>query len=672
MRRDLRRLFAPRHVAVIGGGAWCSRLIIQMRRFGYRGTIHPVHPQRREIEGLAAVARIGDLPHAPDAAFIGVNRDATIEAVEDLAAMGAGGAVCFASGFSEAEAEIEGAGAQQARLVRAAGDMPILGPNCYGFVNALDGALLWPDQHGCTRVERGVALLTQSSNIAINLTMQRRGLPIAYMVTCGNMAQTSQAEIAAALLDDERVTAIGLHVEGFGDTDHWVALARKARERGIPLVALKLGRSDQARRAALSHTASLAGADAGAQALLGRLGIARVGELPVLLETLKLLHHFGPLPSRAISSVSCSGGEAGLVADMGAERGLTFPPLAASQRAGLATALGPRVALSNPLDYHTYIGGDDAAMAATFSAISDTDLALTMLIVDYPHTDASDWACTIRAAHAARAQTGARLAVVSTLPELMPDETARQLLAGGVISIGGLGEALCAAAAAATLTPSDDEPPLPPGPERSAVLLDEGEAKRRLADAGLAVPRGVMAHRHGLEAAAQALRPPLALKSTHLAHKTESGGVALNLSPGGLEAAAKAMPGEEFLIEEMVLEAVAEVQVGVLRDPAHGFLLTLAAGGILSELLADSRNLLVPSSRAAVRRALGELRIAPLLAGYRGRPAADLEAVLDAIEAIQAYVLANADRVEELEINPLICTPSGAFAADALLREAPE
>ena len=142
--------------------------------------------------------------------------------------MGAGGAVCFAAGFAETAAEDAEGAELQASLVAAAGGMPILGPNCYGFVNALDGALLWPDQHGCIRVDRGVAIVTQSSNIAINLTMQRRALPLAYVVTCGNQAQTGMADIAAALLEDRRVTAIGLHVEGFADLPAWEALARAA------------------------------------------------------------------------------------------------------------------------------------------------------------------------------------------------------------------------------------------------------------------------------------------------------------------------------------------------------------------------------------------------------------------------------------------------------------
>ncbi len=165
-----------------------------------------------------------------------------------------------------------------------------------------------------------------------------------------------------ALLDDPRVTTLGLHVEGIGDLRGSEALADHSRALGKPIVALKIGRSEQARSAAISHTASIAGSDAGARALSGRLGIAQVASLGGLLETLKLLHVTGPLASNRIASMSCSGGEAGLIADAAHGKALVFPPLEPSQRDALRAALGPKVALANPLDYHTYIWGQTAAL----------------------------------------------------------------------------------------------------------------------------------------------------------------------------------------------------------------------------------------------------------------------------------------------------------------------
>lgn len=667
--RDLSRLFRPGTIAVIGGGAWCGEVVKQCRKMGFDGEVWRVHPKG----GEGVYSTLESLPSAPDAAFVGINRHATIEAVRLLRDMGAGGAVCFASGFSEAAAEDASGHDLQADLLDAAGEMPILGPNCYGFVNAIDGALLWPDQHGATRVDRGVAILTQSSNIAINLTMQARGLPIAYMVTCGNMAQTGQAEIAAGLLEDDRVTAIGVHVEGFSDLRAWEALATKAHAKGIPLIALKVGRSAQAQAATVSHTASLAGGDAGAQALLDRLGIPRLNGLPAFLETLKLLHVTGPLPSNRIASISCSGGEASLAADTAQGRDVVFPPLNNSQKQALSAALGPMVALANPLDYHTYIWRDEGAMTAAWSGMVDPDLALTMIILDYPRADRcdpTDWDIATHAALNVRAQTGANVAVVASLPELMSEATCERLMAGGVVPILGLEEAVLAAEAAAKLHPPAEAPICLPGGERQGQVLSEAQSKAALIAHGLDVPRSKIGS-NPAEISDQ-IGYPLVLKGEGIAHKTEAGAVALGvLSADEVARAAAKMPTDSFLVEEMITGGVAELLIGVTRDPAHGFVLTLAAGGILTELLQDSASVLVPASRDSVKQALSCLKTYRLLQGYRGAPAADLDAILDAVDAIQAYVLANAARLEEVEVNPLICTPTRAVAADALIKEDP-
>ena len=672
--KSLKRLFRPDSIAVIGGGTWCSAVIEQCRKMGFAGDIWPVHPKAEEVAGLPAYRDIEALPFAPDASFIGINRLATIEVVKALSARGAAGAVCFASGFLEAEAEdSEGADLQQ-RLLEAAGDMPVLGPNCYGFINYLDGALLWPDQHGGQRVEKGVAIVTQSSNIAINLTMQKRALPLAYVVTCGNQAQTGLAEIGEALLEDDRVTVLGLHIEGFGDLRAFEALALKARQLGKQIVALKVGRSAQARAATVSHTASLAGGDAGAGALLARLGIPRLYDLPSFLETLKLMHVVGRLPSTRIATISCSGGEASLAADTAHGRGVSLPALNDRQRTDLRAALGPMVALANPLDYHTYIWRDVDAMTRAFSAMVDPQLAMTLLVVDFPRgdrCDPSDWECVTQAAIAVRQQTGQPIAIVATLPELLPEDVAEQLLAAGVVPMLGLSEAMSAIEAAGLPLPELAHPLLLPTKSHpDPDLVPEGEAKAWLARFGLRVPRSKPARSVvAARAVAADIGYPVVLKGEGIAHKTEEGAVRLNLTCGqDVSDAAVAMPTDRFLVEEMVTGAVAELLVGVIKDPAHGFVLTLAAGGTLTEIMQDSASVLLPASDAALNTALDSLRIAPLLSGYRGAPPADRAAILRAIRAVEAYVVAEAEGLEEIEINPLLCTPSDAVAADALIR----
>ncbi|MTI44766.1 acyl-CoA synthetase (NDP forming) [Roseibium hamelinense] len=669
--RGLDRLLRPQYIAVIGGGTWCENVIRACHANDFQGTLEAVHPQRTEIAGCRAVPSLSNLPRPPDAAFVGINRHKTVKIVQELRSMGAGGAICFASGFQEAAEELSDGTGLQADLIAAAGAMPILGPNCYGYINALDGAALWPDQHGLARVKKGVAIVAQSSNIALNLTMQTRGLPVAYLVTAGNQAQIGISEIGSALLDDDRVTAIGLHIEGIDDLTAFEAFARKAHALGKPVVALKVGRSEQARAATVSHTASLAGSSAGASALFERLGIAEVRDLPVLLEALKVVHVAGALASPDLASLSCSGGEAGLIADLAIDTTLSFPALSNRQKAGLREALGPKVALANPLDYHTYIWGDANAMSRAFSAMMDGPPALGIVILDIPRLDRCDpaaWLKTVEAVKRAKAASGKPFAVLTSLSEGMPEALAAELIGNGIVPLSGLRDAMGAleAAYAAAAAPNPHPIHRPHVPD-SLKTLNEEAAKRALSAFHLRVPQNRRADCPASAAlAAQELLFPVVLKGLGIAHKSEAGAVALNLQDkNAVMTAACAMPAGSFLIEEMVTDVLAELLVGVINDPAHGLVLTLAAGGVLTEILNDRASLLLPVERTDVEAALETLSYARVLDGYRGASACDLEAIIDAVMAVQAYALS--EPVAEIEINPLLCGADFAIAADALI-----
>lgn len=678
-RFDLSRLLRPRSIAVIGGKP-AAEVIRQSRRMGFAGEIWPVHPQHEAVEGLPAFRSVADLPASPDAVFLGINRHAVIEVTAALAVRGAGGAVCYASGF----AETGGEGADlQARLVAAAGAMPVLGPNCYGVINYLDGALLWPDQHGGQRVERGVALVTQSSNIAINLTMQRRGLPIAYVATLGNQAVAGLAEMVEAFLDDPRVTAIGLHIEGLAEPAALARAAARARRQGVPILALKTGRSAEGAQLTLSHTASLAGGDAVTDAFLRRIGVVRVASLPVLLEALKLLHVAGPLPGRDIASMSCSGGEAALIADAALGTGLRFRPLDPAQTAQVAATVSALVTVSNPFDYHTFIWANAPAMTETFAAMMAAAFDLTLLVLDLPRGDRcsdADWVPSLEALMAASHRTGRKAALVASMPEGLPEEQAQRLVAAGVAPLLGIDDALAAIAAAAeagdilrvadALLPAEPVS-LAPGLVRT---LSEWQGKRRLAGHGVPVAEGRLVRSpEEAVAAAEAIGFPVVLKATgaDLAHKTELGAVRLNLADAAeVRDAATALIGlgEALLVERMIGGAVAELIVGIGRDPLLGLHLVLGSGGTLVELVGDRRILLLPAGRAEVAAAIRSLKVARLLDGHRGRPPGDLDAAVDAVLAIQGFALAHAGRLAELDVNPLIVTSSGAVAADVLLR----
>ena len=672
---DLRRLLQPRSIAVFGG--WQAEGVIRRcAEMGFAGPIWPVHPTK-----AGAYRNVADLPAAPDAAFIAVNREATVGIVRDLAAMGAGGAVCHAAGFKESG----GRGVElQAALIEAAGEMPILGPNCYGIINYLDGALLWFDQHGGRRCERGVAILTQSGNIGLNLTMQRRGLPIGHLMTLGNQAKVGLSDCIAALVDDPRVTAIGLHIEAIDDVVGFDAAARKALAARKPIVAVKAGRSDAGAALALSHTASLAGADAAMDALLRRVGVARVASMPILLETLKLLHTVGPLPGRDLVTLSCSGGEAALIADAGAGRRVRFRPFTPEQGEAVRATLSDLVTISNPLDYHIFIWGQAERLRATFTAVMACGWDLACLVLDFPRTDScsdADWQVSLAAWQHARDATQGRAAVLATLPDCLPEGVAEALIAAGIVPLLGIDDALAAAEAAADIGAAQAGP-LPaallaaPAPVGAAVTLDEWQGKRLLAAFGLPHPGGrLVASAAEAVAAAPVLGYPLVIKAvgSELAHKSELGAVALDLrDQAAVEAAARRMAqiGEAILIEPMIADGVAELILGVVRDPQVGLCLVLGSGGVLVELLADRALLLLPTTAEAVRSALMGLKVAPLLQGFRGRPVGDVDAVVAAAMAVASFALAHAGRLVELDVNPLIVRPAGngAVAADVLIR----
>lgn len=669
----LRRLLSPQNVVVIGGGVWGRSVIEQCQKLGFEGKIFAVHPTAETLAGVPTYRSVSDLPNAPDAAFIGVNRIATIEQVRTLSAKGAGGAVCFASGFLETKDEDADGAALQSALIEAAGVMPIIGPNCYGFVNYLDRLCLWPDQHGGRAVDTGVAIVTQSSNIMINLSMQQRGLPIAYALTAGNQAQTSLAALGRAVLDDPRVTALGLYIEGIGDLKDFENLARHASTLNKAIVALKVGWSEQAQQATISHTASLAGSATSADALLARLGVARVNSLAEMVEALKILHQVGPLAGKRLVSASCSGGEASLMADTAhrQQNGVVFPALNQTQRDGLRSVLGEKVALANPLDYHTYVWGNLPAMADVYSAILDAPIDFGIIVVDFPRADRCDgaaWDYVIEAAQIAQKRTSKAVALLASLPENMPEDRALQIAKAGLVPLCGLEVGLAAIASVASVHPVPEASVIAAPRLCQTHILDEVESKAILAEYGVDLPHFIVVAQGSLPETLP-FSYPVVLKAIGENHKSEMGGVIIGLSNRAkLEIAMLEMDQPRYIIEELITDPIAELLVGIVGDQVHGYVLTLAAGGVLTELLRDSVSLSLPVNQIDILAALQRLKLAPMLAGYRGKPAVDKAALVRAVLAMQACVLDRRTSLAEIEINPLILTSKSAVAVDALIR----
>lgn len=704
MTARLARLLRPRSLAFIGGEA-AGLAIEATRSFGFQGDIWAVNPRRR-LRDAHTVASVADLPDGIDAAFVGVGHDVAADVVRELAAKGAGAAVCYASGY--AETGPPGA-ARQRELVEAAANMPLVGPNCYGTLSAVTGAALWPDLHGLARTDSGVAIVSQSGNIALNLTMQRRGLAISHVVSLGNQAGVGLAEVFEALVADPAVTGVGLYVEAIDDVGRFAAAAGEARRRCLPVVVLKAGATEASEAIAVTHTGSLVGSDAAYDALFRQLGASRVRTVGELLDTLGLLAVAGPLTGNRLVSLSCSGGEAALVADRGRNYQVVFPAFAADHRDRVAATLDGRVTVTNPLDYHTFIWGDAARLIECFGTVlagapaaeesggsersggergdeSDADRPFdaALLVLDFPVAglDRSRWWPTLDAFGAACAATGTPGVLVASMAENLPDEARTRAAGLGLAACGDIDNALAGFEAAAALgrlpagTPSLSAVPLPmsarsqPAGESSTRVLSESEAKQRLAGAGIAVPPGRLVPAGEAVAAAADIGYPVAVKATGLAHKSDLGGVAVGLTspPDVADAAARigGLGDGTVMVEAFIGKAVVELMVSVRSAAPVGMLLTLGAGGTLVELLDDTACLLLPVVPDAVREALGTLRAWPLLAGHRGRPPAAVDAVVEAVGALGSLVRDDRDIVE-VEINPLLVTAERAVAVDALI-----
>lgn len=701
-RRNLDRLLKPRHVALIGGRD-AEIVAGECKRIGFQGPVWPVNPKRAEIGGHKCYQRIEDLPEAPDAVFLAVPREAAIDSVARLGRIGAGGVVCYAAGFGELGAG-EGRAAEAA-LVEAAGDLAMIGPNCFGMINYLDRVALWPFAHGGGCPGYGAAIVTQSGMLSSDITMSQRSLPLAYMISAGNQAVLALEDFLDALVENPAVRAIGLHVEGLKSVHTFADAALKALAMGKPVVALKTGTSKVGASLTESHTGSLAGSDVLYEALFDRLGVVRVTSPAQLLETVKLAVVAGIPRGRRVAGFTGSGGGAAMLADLGERAGLDFPPASAASRKVLRERLPPIATVSNPLDYTTAVFGFPEKLTPVLDAFFADPYDAAIIVQDYPLAGLdeskpyyrNDTLCFIEATRKA----GIVGAVCASFSETLDAETRELLVREGVAPMQGLTETIEALAGLARTGErravllqqggASEQLPLPrlPGLRASRVdRLDEWRGKQLLAEIGVAIPEGRLAGLGDAGAVAAGLGFPVALKIVEpfIAHKTEAGAVALGLASAGdvtAEAAAMAervarnVPGAagvtpRFIVERMVAKPVAELLVGLRRDPAFGLSLTIATGGVLAELIGDAATVLLPAGRPAIERALRSLKVARLIAGYRGQAAADFGQIVDALGRLAEHAVAHAESIVEIEINPLFVLPDRVVAVDALVAIAGE
>ena len=683
-RSGLHRLISPKSIAVVGNRG-ANFAIKESKKLGFDHQIWAVHPTLGSLEGIQCYRDIKDLPEVPDATFIAVNAESAIEIVSDLRSMGGGGAVLYASGFGEVGPE--GAKRNQ-RLLEAANGMPLIGPNCYGFINSLDRVALWPDVHGCEPVSEGVAIITQSGNIGLNMTMQSSGLPIAYMFTLGNQSNTNIADIIHAMLDDSRVNVIGLHIEGINDVASFDNAARRAMKMKVPIIAIKSGKTSASAKIALSHTSSLTGSDELFSCFFERLGIARVDSVPEFLETLKLLSVLGVIDHHGVASMSCSGGEAGMMADLIDGMQVTFPSLTDSHKNKVKQTLNEYVEVDNPLDYHTFVWGDRKRTSECFKQMMNGSFAATMLLLDWPKTPESeqkDWDTTLLALSDAITGTSEKAIVLASMADCMPKRIIDKCLNLGITPMVGLDTCLKALNHSYKIGRAFNKTELPEinKPQthvenKNSQQLTEYDGKQLVQGYGVSIPKGevITTLSEALRIAEEITYPvTLKISDSELAHKSELGAVMLNIQDSVmLEKACHDLfnLGPSLLIEKMITDSVCELIIGVDHDPTFGKYVIIGGGGIFVEILKDSSVLLLPVTRKDVLLAISKLKVYPLLEGYRGNPKGDLESVVDVVMSIIALISEN--DVLELDINPLIVLREnkGAVAADVLIRLNPD
>jgi len=661
-------LLDPRRVALIGASADMARLTARpqryLRRHGFQGEIFPVNPRAAEIMGERAYASLDDIPGAIDFAYILLGTDQVEAQIAACAARGIPVACVLADGF--AEAGPEGA-ALQARVLAAAkaGGVRLLGPNSMGVINThARTALTTNAAFEAEAIPSGrVALVSQSGSMMGALLSRgaARGLGFSHLIGTGNEADLTTGEIASLLLDRPEVDVVCLFMEAIRAPGDLAAAARKAQDCGKPIVALKLGRSPFGAELAASHTGALAGTDAAADAFFRAHGILRVTMLEALLELPPLLVGRRPPVStrRAVGVMTTTGGGGALAVDALGVRGIEARKPDAVAAAMLEAAKLPSHA--RLLDMTLAGTKPERVMAglAALRAAEDTDLALCVVgsSAQFRPHDA-----------VAGIVEGARIAGKPVAAFLAPQaEASLRLLAEAGIAAFRTPEGAADAIAAycAWRAPRDVQ-----AAEAPAIAIpaapDEADARALFAALGLASDSVVMQH-----TVPDGLRYPVAAKilSPDIAHKTEVGGVALNIpDAAALRATAAAMRARVaqaapdarltgVLVQPMA-KGLAEAILGFRRDPEVGPVVLLGAGGVLSELHRDIALRLAPVDMGEARAMIAEVRALTPLTGWRNLPRGDLDALAQAVVAVSR--LAALDAVREAEINPLIIHAEGA------------
>jgi acetate---CoA ligase (ADP-forming) len=684
---DLRPLFAPRGVAVLGASRNPAklghRLVQNLIAPGFSGDVFPVNPSGEAILGRAVVLRVEDLPRDLDLALVSLPAQAALPAVRALGAHGCRICVVLASGFGETGETGRGVQDELGAIARATG-MRIVGPNCMGVVNVpggLNASYFWdvPQRPG------GISFVSQSGAYGglFFRQVRERALGVAKFLSIGNQSDLGFTECLAWLADDADTRVVGLFVEGIRDGRAFVEAARRLTG-AKPVVALKGGRAEAGRRAAGSHTGSLAGAWETYRAAFRAAGIVVVDETDELFDAIVTLDAHPARSPRdpAVAILTISGGPSVVAADAAEAAGLRVPPLPAARRAALRAHLPDFGADGNPVDMTPQM--EPAGFAPSVRLVLDAPEVSGAVAIDIG-LDRPEYAEALAAAQAATGKPV--VACTVDTPEMD-----RRLRAAGIPLVPGPERAIRAYRALVRhaelrrqMVGAPDHPrlraPAPRPAERVAAArgpLSHTAARALLEAYGVPFPRErVVATAEEALSAAREIGYPLVIKTARedVLHRTEAGGVvlgvtddvALSRAVGAIEARVGRGP---LLVQEEVPRGL-ELLVGGRRDPSFGPTVLVGLGGVLAELLRDASVGLAPLARDAARAMLAEGRRAALLRGYRGAPPVDEEALVEVLVGVGDLLVDHAGIVE-LDLNPLIASGGRLLAVDALVLANPE
>ena len=694
-RKALARLLRPGSVAVVGvsdkPGALGATLITNLDRAGFAGAIYPINPRRDAIGARRCLASIEDLPHGVDVAVLAIPRPAVIDTVRALATRGVGAAIVFSAGFAEDGPEGLAEQAEIARIANAAG-MVIEGPNCLGLVNHVDKIPLTFVEAFCEPPagRRAVGVVSQSGAMAavVGTVLIARAIPTSYSVSTGNEAVSGVEDYVDWLIDDPDTQVIAMIVESFRKPARFLAAARRARAAGKPMVLLHPGTSVAARESAATHTGAMAGDYQLMRAKVARTGVIFAETLQELGDVAELLVRCPALARPEVAVLGESGAFKAMVLDQAERLGLPLTALDNGNAPALRAALPAFVPVSNPLDLTAQGLSQPSLYTDVLTALFDDDRvgAVVAGIIQSDPATADIKLPAILAALDARTVT--KPVVFAGLDEgaRMPDHYIAALRARGVPWFPTTERVLAALARlGADRRPADTAPisPLPlPALADEAGVIPEYRSKALLASIGVPFPeRGFAADVDTAVSVADALGYPVAMKAqaSALSHKSDAGGVILNLADGAAVRAAwtrmhasVAAYDATIALDGVLIEAMGprgmEMIVGGRNDPEWGAVVLAGFGGVTAEVLHDVRLFTPDMTEAEVIADLGKLKSAALLAGWRGAPALDVPALARLIVTV-ARLLHTEQRLAELDLNPVILYPrdQGVIALDALI-----